>query len=152
MNCPECGAGPFVLTAGEAPPEPTPADVEIARVEAASSERRMLIERGINPETMRPLDGAEGAVEIAEVHAEAVVEVAEAEASAEVAAAEVVGDAIEGAAEVVAAATEAAAEIVTSDESNGELDDEVEVVIEGGAEEDAEALSSGSRASRWGFR
>jgi hypothetical protein len=152
VNCPECGAGPFLLTPGEAPPEPTPADVEIARVNASAAERAMLIERGINPDTMHPLDGADTALDVAEVHADAAVEIATEEASADVAAAEAVGDAMVAAAEVVGDALATVAEVVTDDASD-ELPDEILVTsTEGDGEGDEEASGAASRASRWGFR
>jgi hypothetical protein len=148
MNCPECGAGPFILSPGEAPPEPTPADVEIARIHASSAERMALIDRGIDPDRREPLTGAETALEVAEVVADASVEIAAEEASAEVAAAEAVGDAMVAAAEVVGDALEVAAEVVTADDS-GELPDEI--IVTDTTEDGEEASASGSHASRWGF-
>lgn len=148
MNCPECGAGPFILTPGEAPPEPTPADVEIARIEANSRERMALIDRGIDPDAHAPLQGAETALAETEVLAEAVVEVAEAEASAEVAAAEAVGDAMVAAAEVVGDALETAAEVVAEDGDGSELPDEI-LLTE--TDETTDETAGGSRASKWGF-
>lgn len=149
MNCPHCQA-PISVVAGEGESEPDAADVEIARVQATAAERMALLDRGIDPETRRPLKGAtDPLTESAEIHAEAEVAIAAEEASAEVASAEVVAAAIEGAADVTAAALEATAEIVAEDDNgDGELSDEI--VIEETSEE-SEETESVPRARRWGF-
>lgn len=139
------------IPAAESPPPADESDVAIARIEAERSERMALIERGIDPDTHKPLAGAETALDVAEVYADAEVAVAGEEASAEVAAAEALGDAITASAEVVGDALEATAEIVaTEDDAGGELPDEI-IVSDVTADEDAEATHSGSHARRWGF-
>lgn len=149
--CPGCGMELATIPAAEAAPPADEADVAIARIQAEHSERLALIERGIDPDRRRPLDGIETAADVAEIHADAEVAVAESEASAEVAAAEALGDAIEASAEVVGDALEATAEIVASeDDVNGELPDEI-IVSDVTADEDAETSHSGSHARRWGF-
>lgn len=150
-HCPECGAGPFILAAGEALPEPTPSDVEIARITANAAERMALIDRGIDPDARAPLSGETAVIEVAAIVADADVAIATEEASAEVAAAEALGDAMVAAAEVVGDGLEAAAAVVADDDdTSGALPDEI-VVSDLSTDDEAEAAGTGSRASRWGF-
>lgn len=142
MECPHC-QGPITLAPGDEPEPATPADVDIARINAERDVRLALIASGHNPDEpaeVLPPDTAH-----AEVYAAAEVAVAAEEATAEVAAAEVVGAAIEGAAEVVAAAAEAAAEIVSDDDDDDALGDDAEVIVTSTETDDA---PRGSLASR----
>lgn len=148
MECPHC-QGPITLAPGDEPEPATPADVDIARINAERDVRLALIANGHNPDD--PADPLPVDTSHAEVYAEAEVEVAVAEADAEVAAAEVMGAAIEGAAEVVAASVEAAAEITSGDDDDidGELSDDAEVIVT--TTEQDETPARGSLASRlWG--
>lgn len=145
MQCPHC-AGEVTLTAGEEEAPATPADVDIARINAERDVKLALIGSGVNPDApSEPIAAPD--TSHAEVYADAEVAVAAEEASAEVAAAEVVGAAIEGAAEVVAAAAEAAVEIVADGEgeTDGALGDDAEVIVESTSEDEP---VRGSLASR----
>lgn len=150
MLCPHC-AGEVTLAIGEEPIPASPADVEIARVQADRDIQLALINSGVNPG--KPAETLPTPAP-AETYAAAEVAVAAEEASAEVAAAEVMGDAIEGAAAVVAASVEAAAEIASDDDDDDDgehspaLDDEI--VVESSDEESA-GDAAPSHASRWGF-